>query len=189
MYLVKALVVAFMGTFALVFIGAAAVVASDPGNFEAIALAHGFVIMAFAYSFGTESNSYLNTALTLGAVMAGEGSFAATAPVLLARFAGGTSGGLALDGVYGLHTGHSLGMTTVNLNVSSLAGGLWLEAIGTLFLITVFLNTALRGMASEFAPFTVGMTVAFRTMSFGPVTGAAVKPAYAPSVRRLARER
>jgi glycerol uptake facilitator-like aquaporin len=60
MRLVKALVVAFMATFALVLIGAAAVVASDPANFVAIAVACGLVAIASARSFGKESYSYLN---------------------------------------------------------------------------------------------------------------------------------
>jgi glycerol uptake facilitator-like aquaporin len=133
--------------------------------------------MAFAYAFGKESNSYLNPALTLGVLIAGEGSFAAGVPVFLAQFVGGISGGLALAGVYGVHAALSLGMTTRNLNITSLAGGLWLEAIGTFFLMTVVLNTALRGVAGKFAPLAVGMTVAFCIISFGPVTGAAVNPA------------
>jgi glycerol uptake facilitator-like aquaporin len=65
-------------------------------------------------------------------------------------------------------------MATVNLDVSSLAGRLCLEVIGSLFLMTVFLNTARRGHAGKFTTFAVGMTVAFRIISFGPVTSAAV---------------
>lgn len=177
MHLVKALVAEFIGTFALIFIGAGAVIALSPSNFAAIALAHGFVIMAFAYAFGNESNSYLNPALTLGVVIAGEGKFSAAIPVFLAQFAGGIIGGLALAGIYGGHAAHGLGMTTVNLDVTSLLGGLVLEAIGTFFLMTIVLNTALRGVAGKFAPFAIGMTVAFCIMSFGAVTGAALNPA------------
>jgi hypothetical protein len=38
--------------------------------------------MAFAYAFGNESNSYVNPALTLGVVIAGEGKFSAAVPCL-----------------------------------------------------------------------------------------------------------
>ena len=177
MHLTKALIAEFLGTFALIFIGAGAVVALDPNNFAAIALAHGFVIMAFAYAFGTESNSYLNPALTIGVVLAGEGSFLAAIPVFLVQFAGGICGGLALAAIYGGDAANNLGMTTVNLDVTTLMGGLVLEVIGTFFLMTIVLNTALRGVAGKFAPFAIGMTVAFCIMSFGAVTGAAVNPA------------
>lgn len=177
MHLVKALIAEFIGTFALIFIGAGAVIALSPSNFAAIALAHGFVIMAFAYAFGNESNSYLNPALTVGVVIAGEGKFAAAIPVFLAQFAGGIVGGLALAAIYGTDAPHSLGMTTVTTSMTTLTGGLVLEAIGTFFLMTIVLNTALRGVAGKFAPFAIGMTVAFCIMSFGSVTGASINPA------------
>jgi glycerol uptake facilitator-like aquaporin len=174
MRFMKTLVVASVGTFALVFIGAGAVVASDPANFAVIAVACGPPVMTSPCSFGMERNSYPDSALTLGTLMTGQGSFAAASPVLLARFAGGTSGGLAIASAYGLHTGQSLGMATANLDVSSLAGSLCLEVIGSLLLMTIFLNTARRSHAGKFTRFTVGMTVAFRIISFCPVTGAAV---------------
>jgi glycerol uptake facilitator-like aquaporin len=177
MHLIKALIAEFIGTFALIFIGAGAVTVLDPPNMAAIALAHGFVIMAFAYAFGAESGSYLNPALTVGVVLAGEGKLAAAVPVFFAQFAGGISGGLALAAIYGVGAPHSLGMTTVNLSMTSLTGGVMLEAIGTFFLMTIVLNTALRGTAGRFAPFAIGMTVAFCIMSFGAVTGASINPA------------
>ncbi|WP_240698927.1 MIP/aquaporin family protein [Sphingomonas sp. AAP5] len=149
----------------------------DPPNIAAIALAPGFVIMAFAYAFGNESNSYLNPALTLGVVLAGEGKIAAAIPVFIAQFAGGICGGLTLSAIYGAGAPHRLGMTTVTGSLTSLNGALVLEAIGTFFLMTIVLNTALRGTAGKFAPFAIGMTVAFCIMSFGAVTGASINPA------------
>lgn len=177
MHLIKALIAEFIGTFALIFIGAGAVIVLDPSNIAAVALAHGFVIMAFAYAFGNESNSYLNPALTLGVVMAGEGKVSAALPVFAAQFAGGAAGGLALAAISGAHAPHGLGMTTVTTSMTSLTGGLMLEGIGTFFLMTIVLNTALRGVAGKFAPFAIGMTVAFCIMSFGAVTGASINPA------------
>ena len=177
MHFVRALIAEFIGTFALIFIGAGAVIVLDPVNFAAIALAHGFVIMAFGYAFGKESNSYLNPALTLGVLIAGEGKWVAALPVFLTQFAGGIAGGLSLAAIYGQHAPHSLGMTTVATSLTSLAGGLILEAVGTMFLMTIVLNTALRGAAGKFAPFAIGMTVAFCMMSFGAVTNASMNPA------------
>lgn len=101
MHLTKALIAEFLGTFALIFIGAGAVVALQPSNFAAIAFAHGFVIMAFAYAFGNESNTYLNPALSVGIVIAGEGRIGAAVPVIIAQFAGGIAGGLTLAALYG----------------------------------------------------------------------------------------
>ena len=70
-------------------------------------------------------------------------------------------------------------MTTVPLSMTSLTGGLILEGIGTFFLMTIVLNTALRGVAEKFAPFAIGMTAAFCIMGFGAVTGASINPARA----------
>ena len=176
-HLLKGLVAEFVGTFALIFIGAGAVVALSPDNITAIALAHGFVIMAFAYAFGNESNSYLNPALTLGVVVAGEADFRPALPGFVAQFLGGIAGGYALLMVYGAGAPHNLGMTTINTSLTTIAGGLFLEGIGTFFLMTAVLNTALRGAAGKFAPFAIGMTVAFCIMAFGGVTGASVNPA------------
>lgn len=177
MHLTKALIAEFLGTFALIFIGAGAVITLAPGNFAAVALAHGFVIMGFAYAFGTESNSYLNPALTIGVVVAGAGRVGPAISVLVAQFAGGIVGGLALAGLYGADAANNLGMTMVDLSKTTLTGGLVLEAIGTFFLMTIVLNTALRGVAGKFAPFAIGMTVAFCIMGFGAITGASINPA------------
>lgn len=177
MHLIKAFIAELMGTFALIFIGAGAVIALSPDNIAAIALAHGFTIMAFAYAFGNESNSYLNPALSFGVVVAGEAKSSAMVPVLVAQFTGGILGGLALAAIYGSGAPHNLGMTTVNTEMTTLMGGFLLEAFGTFILMTIVLNTALRGVAGNFAPFAIGMTVAFCIMSFGAVTGASVNPA------------
>ena len=65
-------------------------------------------------------------------------------------------------------------MTTVNTDLTSMAGGLILEVVGPFFLMMIVLNFALRG---KFAPSAISMTVAFCIMSFGPVTDAAINPA------------
>ena len=52
MHLIKALIAEFIGTFALIFIGAGAAIALDPTNWVATGLAHGLVIMVFAYALG-----------------------------------------------------------------------------------------------------------------------------------------
>jgi len=53
------------------------------------------------------------------------------------------------------------------------------EGIGIFFFITIPLNTALRCVACKFAPFAIGLTVAFCIMSFGAVTAASINTARA----------
>ena len=148
-----------------------------PNETIAIAFAHGLVIMTFAYAFGNESGSYVNPALTVASFVAGEHAFSKFVPIILAQLAGGTAGAFALLAIYGHGAPHHLGMTTIDSHWTSLAGGFALEAAGTFFLANAVLNTAIRGTAGKFAPFAIGMTVAFSIMAFGPVTGASLNPA------------
>lgn len=68
-------------------------------------------------------------------------------------------------------------MTTVNTDLTSMAGGLILGVVGSFFLMMIVLNSALSGSAGKFAPSAISMTVAFCIMSFGPVTDAAINHA------------
>ena len=43
--------------------------------------------------------------------------------------------------------------------------------------MTIVLNTALRGVADNFASFAIGMTVVFSIIGFGAVNGASINPA------------
>ena len=77
----KSLVVEFVGTFALIFIGAGAV-AIDIGGLIGAAFAHGFVVVAFIYAYGHISGTHINPAVTLGLLIAGEIEFIAAIRVL-----------------------------------------------------------------------------------------------------------
>ena len=65
----------FVGAFTFVFIaaGAAAVVRDDVAlaGIAAVALAHGLVIMAFAFAFGSVSGGHMNPAVSVGVLAAG----------------------------------------------------------------------------------------------------------------------
>jgi MIP family channel proteins len=177
MRLAKPLLAEFIGTFALIFIGAGAVTVLAPNQIAGVALAHGLVIMAFTYAYGKDSGSYINPALTVAAVIAGEHSLLDAIPVILVQLLGGIAGAEALLMIYGPVAPHHLGATMIDLHRTSLMGGFLLEAIGTFFLANTVLNGALRGTAGALAPFAIGMTVTVCILAFGPITGGSVNPA------------
>ena len=177
MRLFKPLLAEFIGTFALIFIGAGAVTVLAPTQVVAVALAHGLVIMTFAYDFGKDSATYFNPALTVSAIVAGEHSVGDGAIVILVQLLGGILGAQCLALIYGYGGPHHLGATLMNLDQTTVLGGFFLEAVGTFFLANTVLNAAHRGTAGPFAPFAIGMTVALCILGFGSITGGSINPA------------
>lgn len=173
----KSLTAEFIGTFALIFIGAGAVTVMVPGTIGAVAFAHGLVIMVFAYAFGKDSGSYINPAVTLSVVVAGELSVAEAIPIIVVELLGGIVGALCLLAIYGGAAPNHLGATLIDLQMTSVWGGFLLETIGTFFLTNTVLNTAVRGAAGQFAPIAIGMSVTFCIIAFGAITGGSLNPA------------
>src|SRR5881409_439160 len=56
----------FIGTFALIFVGAGSIIATHGGNLTAVALAHGLAIAVMASAVGHISGGHFNPAVTLG---------------------------------------------------------------------------------------------------------------------------
>src|SRR5216683_7361960 len=95
----------FIGTFSFVFIGAgaAAVVGDGVGlpGIVAIALAHGFAIMAFAFAYGSVSGGHMNPAVTVGVLAAGAMRVGDAAGYIVSQLIGGIAGALLLRTVLG----------------------------------------------------------------------------------------
>src|SRR3981189_2826667 len=95
----------FIGTFSFVFIGAgaAAVVGDGVGlpGIAAIALAHGFTIMAFAFPYGSVSGGHMTPAVTVGVLAAGAMRASEAAGYIVSQLLGGVIGALLLRAVLG----------------------------------------------------------------------------------------
>ena len=181
----------FIGTFAFVFIGAgaAAVVGDGVGlpGIAAIAFAHGFTIMAFAFAYGSVSGGHMNPAVTVGVLAAGAMRASEAAGYIVSQLLGGIVGALLLAAVLGgAQTGlgtpalaHNLALGAATTLTITPAAGFVIEAVLAFFLVTVVLSTAVAGRAGNLAPLAIGMTLTLNIIMGGALTGAAFNPARA----------
>jgi MIP family channel proteins len=180
----------FIGTFALIFIGAGAgaVVGGSVGlpGIVAIAFAHGLTVMVFAFTYGSVSGGHFNPSVTVGVLAAGAMSVGEAAGYIVSQLIGGILGALLLRTILGgAETGlgtpelaRNLALGTTTLTVTSWAGFM-IEAMLAFFLVTVVLGTAVAGRARNFAPLAIGMTLTLNILMGGALTGAAFNPARA----------
>ena len=117
------LVTEFIGTFALVFIGAgaAAVVGDGVGlpGIIAIAFAHGLTIMVFAFAYGSISGGHMNPAVTVGVLAAGAIRVRDALGYIVSQLMGGIAGALLLRAVL---AGTATGLGTPQLAHDLLLG-------------------------------------------------------------------
>jgi len=170
----KAMIAEFVGTFALIFIGAGAG-AIGVGGLVGVALAHGLVLMVMAAAYGDISGAHINPAVTIGLWAGRQIKTAAAVGYIVVQLLGGIAGALVLRFVLGDAAG-GLGATVLGAGVSPLRG-LVVETVLTFFLVNTIYQTAVRGKAGNLAPVAIGMTLAFAILMGGPLTGASLNPA------------
>jgi MIP family channel proteins len=171
----RSLTAEFIGTFALIFIGAGAATALGAGHTVPVAIAHGMTIMVFATAFGDVSGCHINPAVTIGLAAAGKFPRNHVLPYIAVQLLGGIVAALLLRALFGGPVNH-LGATLIETSRISVLAGFAFETVGTFFLVTTVLNTAVRGNTA-LAPFAIGMTVTICILAFGDLTGGSVNPA------------
>jgi aquaporin TIP len=197
----------FVGTFALIFVGAGAVLSitkavgpalqSEPAisvysglTLVSVAFANGLVIAVMASAVGHISGGHFNPAVTLGffvtrriapslAVVYWSMQFsaAAAAAALLRWFYPETTRRLTNLGAPGLSSGVTVWQ------------GLVIEMVLTFFLVWVIFATAADpgGTFKSIAGLAIGLTVTLDVLMGGPMTGAAMNPARAFGPELLSR--
>ena len=133
--------------FALIFIGAGAL-AIGSANLVGVALAHGLVIVTFAYAYGHISGTHINPAVTLGLLIAGEIEFVAAIGYWIVQILGGILGAILLNAL--LPNPGDLGVTILAEGVTPVQG-LVIEIVLTFFLVNTIFNTAVSGKVGSFA--------------------------------------
>jgi len=170
----KVLLAEFIGTFALIFIGAGTA-AVGVGGLIGVALAHGIVLVSMAYAYGGISGAHVNPAVTLAVALRGNLSWGEALGYWIAQFAGGIAGAGALMFVLG-GASSGLGATVPAAGVSPLQV-IVLEGLLTFLFVNVILHTTEGKAPTPFAGLAIGLTLAGMILFGGPLTGASLNPA------------
>jgi aquaporin TIP len=190
----------FVGTFALIFIGAGSILAltkllepATNGSAQAsgvyssltlvsVALAHGLVIAVMVSAVGHISGGHFNPAVTLGFLVTRRLAPSLALVYWSVQLLGATAGALLLRWLFS-----DTVRATTNLGAPALGGGVsvWqgvvIEGVLTFFLVWVVFATAADpgGAFKSIAGMAIGLTITFDIFMGGPLTGAAMNPARA----------
>ena len=171
----RALAAEFIGTFALIFIGAGAAIALGVNHDPPVAFAHGLTILVFVAAFGDISGGHFNPGVTIGLATAGVFPGRRVTPYIVVQLAGAIAAAYVLLWAYGAPVAN-LGTPLVDTQRITLGGGFMFEAVGTAFLVSAVLHTAVRS-PSRLAPVAIGMTITLCILGFGVLTGGSINPA------------
>jgi aquaporin Z len=183
--LARRLVAEALGTFGLVFVGAAVVVVN--GGFPnsgigliGIALAHAVVLSVMITATMTISGGHLNPAVTIGLLVARRIAPGAAAAYIVAQLAAACVAALLVKLLLPPEAVRNalLGVPVI-ANSMSFNQAIGLEAILTFFLVTAVFGTAVSLDAPRVGGFGIGLVLLFDILVGGPLTGAAMNPARA----------
>ncbi len=175
----KVFVAEFIGTFALVFVGAAAGVYGQSLGLLGIALAHGLTLAVFAYAYGHISGTHINPAVTLGLAANGNIKWSDAAVYWVAQFSGAALAAFMLRLFLTPLSPEAIASaaTTGALVAEFPYYALGLEALLTFFLVNTVLHASVGGKAGPFAGLAMGLTYTIAILAGGPLTGGSLNPA------------
>jgi aquaporin TIP len=177
----RPIVAEFIGTFALTFIGGAAIingyVAGTATPLIDIAVAHG-LILALLVTATMRISGHLNPAVTIGIAVTRRISPSTAATYILSQCAGAVVAALALKWLYPAAAAQAarLGGQWVATQVT-MPQAILFETIATFFLVFVVFGTAVDPKGPKVGGFAIGLTIAADIIAIGPATGASMNPA------------
>jgi MIP family channel proteins len=178
----KAAVAEFVATFALIFVGAGAVILNANGQLDltGVALAHGLVLAIMVSITAHISGGLVNPAVAISLWVTGKLPTSRASVLIVAEVAGAVAGAFLLRFLIPgeLFDGGGGGIPALGDGIA-VGRGVLIEAVTTFFLVFAVFGTAVddRGPFSKTAGLTIGLVIAFDIMAFGPYTGAAMNPA------------
>jgi aquaporin NIP len=176
MLLARSLCAEAIGTFALVFAGAGAIVVDAKTHalgHVGVAIVFGLVIMAMIYAVGHVSGAHFNPSVSFAFALTRHFPWRRAGAYWIAQVAGAVAAAALLRASLGdrAHVGATLP------SGSQAQAFLW-ELILTFFLMFVIMSVATDTRAvGEAAAIAVGGTVGLDAMFGGPITGASMNPA------------
>jgi aquaporin NIP len=172
---VRAAVAEAIGTFALVFAGAGAIMVDAKTHalgHVGVAITFGLVIMAMIYAVGHVSGAHFNAAVTFAFALTRHFPWSRAVLYWCAQLVGAVTAALLLRGSLGdvAHVG-------ATLPSGSQAQSFLFEFVMTAFLMFVILAVATDTRAvGEAAAIAIGATIGLDAMFGGPVSGASMNP-------------
>jgi MIP family channel proteins len=189
----RAIVAEFVGTFALVFVGAGAVVTDAWTNnglgLVGVALANALVFAVMVTAMMNISGGHLNPAITVGVWLAKKTDGKTAVLYVITQLTAAIVGAFALRVLFPAIEGEATAWGTPKISTElSLWQAVALEAIMTLFLVSAFFGTIVSRDAPKVGGFAVGLVLLFIILAGAPLTGAAANPARAFGPAVIARD-
>ena len=176
----SALVGEFIGTFALVFFGGAALVAeSVTGGLGplGVAVSFGLVIGIGVYAFGAVSGAHFNPAVTVALWASGRFRPRSVLPYVVIQLIAAAFAAALLH-VLVSTAGGNAGLASTLPGTAGTGAALAAEIAASFLLVTVILRVVAAGPdARAFSGLAIGGTIALCALSVGWVSGASMNPA------------
>ena len=188
---IRPLLAEMIGPFALVFIGAGAIMTAvsngygDGGTLVMVALAHGLAIGLMVAAAGHISGGHYNPAVTISLWVGGKIGLIKAIAYIIAQLTGAVIAALLLRYIYpeAIRDAANFGVPGIKYAhggdplVIGRARGFLIEVVATFFLVYVIHGVAVdsRG-AHAIAPLAIGLTITMDILMAGPLTGAAMNP-------------
>lgn len=175
----KALLVEFLGTFTLVFVGASVVAAAINGEgatggvgLLAAAFAFGLALMTLIYVWGSYSGAHFNPAVSFGFAVAGQMNWGLMLGYWIAQILGAIAAAALVVYFFG-NAGPSVG-TATNTDAWK---AILMEAFITFFLVIAYLFIYRNPMLAIVSGIVIGSVLTFATLVGGPISGGSTNPA------------
>ncbi len=181
----RAAVAEFVGTFALIFFGAGAIIAG--GDLLSIALAHGLAIAIMVSLMAHISGGVFNPAIQIALFVTGKMPAVRSAVYVAAQLLGALVAAYSLKyfSPAGYFEGASGGVPAVAPGYA-LGKAVVAEAVATFFLVWAVFAAAVddRGTMAKVPGLWIGLTITIDILAIGGLTGGAMNPArwFGPAV-------